>query len=102
MNGQINLKGSWDTVWSGITSSIPGLSILLSILAVVALSVTLVLWFWQRRKNLGAGGSQTLIGTAVAAAVFAAPDLIIPLLLGLIDGVLNFVVGLLQKGAGIS
>lgn len=101
MNGQINLKGSWDAVWSGITSSIPGLSILLSIFAVVMLSITLVLWFWQRRKNLGAGGSQALIGTAVAAAVFAAPDLIIPLLLGLADGILNFVVGLLQKGAGI-
>lgn len=100
MNGEINLRGSWDTVWSGITSAIPGLSTLLSILAVVMLSTTLVMWFWQRRKNIGAGGSQALIGTAIAAAVFASPNLIIPILLWLTDGMLNFIVGLLQKGTG--
>lgn len=96
----INLKGQWGTLWDTLKTAVPSLPTILGMLALVMVVLAIVSWLWGKRRNIRGGDNQPMIGAVIVAAVFAAPDLVIPLLLTVIDGIGNFVIQLGQNVVG--
>lgn len=84
-----NIAGAWSGVWSKLTSSIPNLGTLLTLVALALVAFAIVKYLMDRRRG-GGGNSQHLIWTLVAAGAFAAPGLLFPLFLKLADGAINW------------
>lgn len=93
----VDLSGQWGTVWAAFKAAIPGLPRLMGIIAVIMVVVAIITWLWGKRRSIRAGDNQIMIGAIVVASVLAAPDLLIPLLLTIIDGLINFGLTLLNK-----
>lgn len=93
---EVDLSGQWGTLWGAVKSAIPSISTILGMIALILVVVAIAAWIWGKRRNVKAGDNQAVIGALIVAAVFAAPDLVFPLLLTIADGLINFVIGIAQ------
>lgn len=101
MGGEVNLKGGWGTFWGAITAGFPGITTLMTVIGVALVVFALIKWAWDRRRGGGMGqGSQPLWGALVPGAILAAPAVLFPLLLGLLDWVANIVIQLTKTATG--
>lgn len=91
---EVDLSGQWGTLWGTLKQALPALPTMLGMVALILVVLAIISWIWGKRRNIKAGDNQAMIGAIIVAAVFAAPDLVIPLLLTIIDGVANFVIRL--------
>jgi hypothetical protein len=85
----VNLAGSWDKVWSSVTST-SGYSKLQWALTVAGLVLVLsavLRYFWHRHKGQGQG--QHVFWAVVVGAVLVLPGVMIPVILTLVDAVIN-------------
>lgn len=97
MGQAVNLSGGWSKLWSAITSGWPGLTTVMSVIGVLMVVIALLTYAWQHRKgNSMAQGSNVIWGSLIIGALLAAPGLLFPLLLGILDWVINIVVKLFQ------
>lgn len=103
MGGDLNLKGGWDTILSAIEAA-SGSEALFTVLAVagtviviVAVMATLIA---KRRGGQLFGGhdNSRITGAVIAGAVLAAPKIVIPAALWVIDLVGNAVIQVLRNG----
>lgn len=98
MNDKINLTAGWNTLWSAISGVIGGqVMLILTIIGVVLVVASVGKWIFDRRR----GGSATsglgpVLWTLICGALLAAPQVIIPLLLSLLDLIANALVQLFQ------
>ncbi len=97
--GDVDLSGQWGGLWSTFKTAVPGLPALMGTVAVILVVFAIFSWLWGKRRNIKAGDNQAMIGAMIFASVLAAPDLLIPVLLTIIDGLINFVITLAQKTA---
>jgi len=94
-SGSVNFQSGWGTVWNSVTAAVgTQLTTLLTAVGVVLVVFAIVKWLWDRRRSGFQGNHSSLLWTFGVGAVLAAPDVIIPLLLGLADLITNAVVGL--------
>ena len=85
----VDLSGAWNTFWNAITSSAgPQLTNVLSVLGVALLVFTLAAYFWQRARNKGSDTGKLWWAVAVGA-ILAAPGVVFPILLSIVDIVAN-------------
>ena len=73
------------------------LTTLLTSIGMVLVAFAIIRWLWDRRRSGFQGNHSDPMWTFGVGAVLAAPDVIIPLLLGLADLVTNTVVGLFRN-----
>jgi hypothetical protein len=91
----VNFQSGWSTVWSSVTSAVGApLTTLMTAIGVVLVVFAIVRWLWERRRGGWQGNHSGLLWTFGVGAVLAAPDAIIPALLGLADVITNAFVGL--------
>jgi hypothetical protein len=91
----VNFQSGWSTVWNSVTAAAGSqLTTLMTALGVVLVVFAIVKWLWDRRRSGFQGNHSGLLWTFGVGAVLAAPDVIIPLLLGLADLITNAAVGL--------
>ena len=74
--------------------ALTGALFLLTAIGVVLVVFAIIRWLWDRRRSGFQGNHSGLLWTFGVGAVLAAPDVVIPLLLGLADLVTNAVIGL--------
>ncbi|WP_344808182.1 hypothetical protein [Microlunatus ginsengisoli] len=91
---EVNLSGQWNTFWSTLKQAVPSLPTVLGMLALIMVVCAIVMWVWGKRRNIRAGDNQILLGALAVGALFAAPDIVLPILLTIIDGVANFAIRL--------
>jgi cell shape-determining protein MreD len=97
METSVDLSGGWSTFWNAVTSSAgTPLTGILSVLGVCVLVFTLASYFWQRARGQGHNDSGKLVWALAVGAVLAAPGVIFPLILGLMDMVANAVISIYQ------
>lgn len=100
MAANVDLSGAWSTFWGAVTSSAgTGLTGFLSVLGVMVLIGALVGYLWQRMRNRG-GDSGKLLWAAAVGATLAAPGVIFPLMLGLMDMIANAAISVWQATGG--
>lgn len=91
------LKDGWKAVWSAVTAGTGnGLGTLLLSVGVILMVLALGKWLWDKRKG-GGGNSSALLWTAVVGAALAGPEVIFPIMLGIVDWLIDTVVGILPK-----
>ncbi|GAA4033882.1 hypothetical protein GCM10023063_17180 [Arthrobacter methylotrophus] len=94
---KVDLQGGWDAFWGAITTGFPGITTLMTVVGVCLVVFALIKWAWDRRRGGGMGqGSQPLWGALVPGAILAAPAVLFPLLLSILDFVANIAIKLAQ------
>lgn len=97
---QISLKGGWEKLWSAVSGAAgTGLTTALTVIGVALVLIAVIGYIWQRRRG-GGGQSSGLIWTLIIGAILAGPTIVMPLLLTLIDWILNMFVNL-GKNVGL-
>lgn len=97
MASTVNLKGGWETFWDAITAGFPTITNMMTIIGVILVVFALLKWAWDRRRGGGMGqGAQPLWGALIPGAILAAPDMLFPILLGILDLVINVVISLIN------
>ena len=96
---QISLKAGWDTVWGAVSGAWgSGLSNLLTAIGVVMVLAAVSKWAWDRRRGGGGGGgSSAVVWAMVIGGLLAAPQVIFPAVLTVVDWVLNTGAAFLPK-----
>lgn len=92
----INLAGGWSKFWTAVSAAI-GTQILtlLTIIGVLMVVGAIIKWIFDKRRGGGAmQGSGAVLWTLVAGSILAAPAIIVPLLLKILDAVINTLVAL--------
>jgi hypothetical protein len=87
------LREKWSDVWDPISSAFDGGIKLLAIIGVCLAVFAILKWVWDRRKG-GGGGGQGLIWMMLIGATLAVPDIILPMILQLIDWIIEAVIAL--------
>ena len=97
----VNFRESWSKFWSSLTSStgIGGLFTLLSLVGMLLVAMAIIKWAWDRRRGGGGGGSGAIIGAVIVGALLSAPNLIIPIVLLIVDVVINAVAKIVTNAA---
>lgn len=98
--GEVNLADGWDKFWIPFSNALPGLDTLLTVIGVGLVAFAIGSWLWERRRGGGMGGqgNSKLLWTGLAGAAFAAPTVIFPIGLMIIDAIINFVLEVLNLG----
>ncbi|MCC3299473.1 hypothetical protein [Arthrobacter caoxuetaonis] len=97
MASTVNLKGGWESFWTAITAGFPTITNMMTIVGVILVVFALLKWAWDRRRGGGMGqGAQPLWGALIPGAILAAPDMLFPILLGILDLVINVVISLIN------
>lgn len=96
----VDLAGGWSTFWTGIQKGNPTFSSITTLMTVIGTIVVVMAfgkWLWEKRKGTGGGGgggrSDGILWALAAGAMLAAPNLIIPIVLTILDTVANGVAG---------
>lgn len=89
----VSLKSGWGTFWSSVSGAWAGLAATLTVIGVILVLVAVFTWIWQKRRG-GGGASQGVLWTLVLGAIFAAPAVVIPFILTIVDFVINTIINL--------
>lgn len=84
---EINLAGQWQTLWGPLSKT--GITGVLSFVAFVVALIAIVKYFMARAKGGGAD-SRGLLWTGIFCLILAAPQILVPILLTMLDWILNF------------
>lgn len=92
----VNLAGGWNTLWSAISGAIGGsVMTLLTIAGVILVLFAVTKYVFDKRRGGSASqGLGIVLWTLVAGSILAAPQVILPLALGLLDLVINLLLSL--------
>lgn len=97
--GVTDLRGGWDKIWSAFTSGWPGFATFLTVLGCVCACVAIVIIFVAARRG-GQGIKQAMGaksgGLLVIGLLLAAPSVIMPMTLGIVDWALAIAVNLYE------
>lgn len=97
----INLTAGWNDLWRAIEGALgQGISRLMLVMGVFLVVIAMFTWFWKRRRGGGAGmQDMTAVWWTLAVGAFlASPQLIVPMLLRIVDGIANAFIGILRLG----
>lgn len=85
---QVDFAGAWDAFWSRAQGQLGDILVLAGIVGVLLVVGALVMYFY--RKSRGGGGNTTgLVWTMVVGGILAAPAFLIPIILNVVDFVIN-------------
>lgn len=93
--GKVDFKSGWSGFWNAVTSSWPKLATALTVIGLVLLIWSLIRYAWLKRK--GQGNTNDLVFTTIVGAIFAGPQVILPLALGIFDLIINLLVGVVKS-----
>lgn len=88
----VDFVSQWNTVWSAVNSALGPVSNLMSIAGTILVVFAAGKWLWERRK--GGANHGHLIWTLVVGALLLAPNIIVPVVLTILDAVINAVLGI--------
>lgn len=92
----VDFAGGWNKVWSAVSGVMgQGLANLLTAIGVILIVAAIFKWFWDRRRGGGGGGGTPLVMAIVIGTILAAPQVVIPIFLKIVDWVANAALNLL-------
>ena len=96
MSNRVDLAGGWATVWGTFSATYGSLTTLLTVVGVLLVIFALAKWWWERKRGGGRGSKEVMV-TLGLAIILLAPQGIIPVVLKIIDLILNFLINMAAK-----
>lgn len=97
---EVDLSAVWKTFWNAVTEEAgANFSVVLSVVGLIIVIFTLLGYVWKRWRNQGAQMGQMWLAILLGG-LFAAPAILIPLLLFLVDLIANVAINLWNTGWG--
>jgi hypothetical protein len=98
----VNLAGGWNTLWAAISGAIGGqVMAIMTVIGVVLVVFAIGKYFFDKRRGGGVTqGLGVVMWTLVFGAILAAPQAIIPLVLTLLDLIINSILAIVTATAG--
>ena len=103
----VNLREGWDNVWNGLKDGNPafaGVMNLLTAVGAVIVVMAIAKLLWEKRRGGGGGGggmgggkTDGIMWALALGAILAAPNLILPVLLTILDTIANGVAGVFEN-----
>jgi hypothetical protein len=85
----IDLVGAWSTFWSTVSGAISGpVKTTLVVVGIGLILFTVVKFLWDKRRGNG-GRHGPIWWTLIFGAVLISPDVLLPLILGILQWVIN-------------
>lgn len=89
---------NWVDGWNRLIAVVPSnVLTFMTVLGVVILVISVVIWLWQRRKGGGAGMQGFPWIAVVLAGALAGPQLVIPAIIGVLQFVVGFVITIVNS-----
>ena len=104
----VDLRGGWESVWNGLKDGNPafaGVMNLLTAVGAVIVVMAIAKLLWEKRRGSGGGGgmgggkTDGIMWALALGAILAAPNLILPVLLTILDSVANGIASVFQNTA---
>lgn len=102
MGDSINLTQGWNTLWGALNIP-PAVMILLSVIGVIMVIGAIFKWILDRKRQGSQGMGQSsgpLLWATLAGVAIAAPALIIPIALTILDWIIKAFVSIWQGTGG--
>ena len=102
MGDSINLTDGWNTLWGALNIP-PQMMVLLTVVGVLIVIAAVFKWILERKRQGSQGMGQSsgpLLWATLAGVAIAAPALIIPIALTLLDWIINAFVGIWNGTGG--
>jgi hypothetical protein len=93
-SGNVDISGQWNLLWSAVTVGAPQLTGILTAVGALLIIGALVMWVIKRRTQRGLGDLTAVWGSLIIGAVLLAPPVVIPIILKLVDIIVNIVISL--------
>jgi|SRR5579875_1345756 hypothetical protein len=95
----VDLSSSWDKIWSSLSSStgFSSLQWVITLIGIILILGSILRWLWSRRTGGGQGGHQHVFWTIFVGAVLMLPDVLVPVLLTLVDVIINSIANVAGK-----
>jgi len=87
----INFASSWTTFWSSISGSLGKLPTILGIIGMLLVVSAILTYLWERRRGGGEKGHSKILWTILIGAILAAPSVVIPAILTIVDFIANVI-----------
>lgn len=103
---KVDLSSGWNKFWTELekASGIQGIFTLMTAIGALMVVGSVLKWMWDKRRSGGGGGggkgSEGVLWTLVVGCMLAAPNLLIPAILTVIDIVANIFINLFKSTAG--
>ncbi|ACV79083.1 acetate CoA-transferase subunit alpha [Nakamurella multipartita] len=95
----VNLRGGWNDLINAL--NVPGgLWVLLTAAGVIVVVAALLKLLWDKRRG-GGGGVSSIFTPLMIGAFLAAPKVVVPILLWMIDLVINAAISLIRRSTGV-
>ena len=94
----VGLVDGWNTLWGAISGVSPQFWTAVTVIGVALLVVAVIGFVWSKRT--GRGNSQMLLWTIVIAALCAGPQALIPLVLKVVELLIDLVIALFNAIVG--
>ena len=97
----VDLKSGWDQFWATVNASLGGVLVLMQIAGALIVVGAVIAGLFERKRSGGiAQGNKTsaLVWAMIIGGILAAPA-IIGIILGLLDFVINGIIGVLGLGS---
>jgi hypothetical protein len=100
VNNSVALTAAWNTFWGAINrGEFSKLMTIITVIGVLAFLFALVGFAWQKRKG-GGGNTKGLWWALIIGALASAPNVLIPILLTIVDLIVNILAGFAKTLAG--
>lgn len=97
---KIDLTGSWNKLVGALSGgSVEKVLTFLSIIGVILVIASIGGYLWQRRRG-GGGNHSGLLWAGLVGALFAAPKVVIPIALTILDFLISAIAGIVSNVAG--
>lgn len=94
---QVNLVGAWNTFWGTVGGVITGpVQTTITVIGIGLILFTIVKYLWDKRRGTGGGKTSPIWWTLAFGGVLIAPEVLIPLILGILQWVINLVLKVVQ------
>ena len=95
--GTLDLKSGWDKLWTTLTGGTQ-IGTLLAAVGIAIVVGFLIKWFWDKRR--GSGGKFPTMAV-ILGAVLAGPTLLVPVIITVVEAVINLGINIITAIVGM-
>jgi ABC-type glycerol-3-phosphate transport system permease component len=92
---KVNFSANWANLWSLLAPQLASILQFVGVIGIIIVVVSLITYAVQRRRGSG-GNTSAVVGACILGAVLCSPQVLIPIVLIILDILINTVIQLVS------